>query len=108
MRAQEPVAKRHPAGCPYPCFLIDHGGDRNERRGNLATLINLPLPERMHAMELLWSSLSQGAQAQDVVPDWHKKIVLARVKDLRAGTGASASLEQTKKNIQKRIKAAVR
>ena len=34
--------------------------------------------------------------------------LLARVKDLRAGTGASASLEQTKKNIQKRIKAAVR
>ncbi len=31
-----------------------------------AKLINLPLPERMHAMELLWSSLSQGAQAQDV------------------------------------------
>ena len=62
-----------------------------------AKLINLPLPERMHAMELLWSSLSQGAQAQDVVPDWHKKIVLARVKDLRAGTSASASLEQTKK-----------
>ena len=62
-----------------------------------AKLINLPLPERMHAMELLWSSLSQGAQGQNVVPDWHKKIVLARVKDLRAGTSASASLEQTKK-----------
>lgn len=73
-----------------------------------AKLLNLPLPQRMHAMELLWSSLTQGAQAQDIVPDWHKKIVIARVKYLRAGTDTRASLEQTKKNIQKRIKAAQR
>jgi Putative addiction module component len=73
-----------------------------------AKLINLPLPQRMHAMELLWNSLTQGAQTPDVVPDWHKKIVLARVKDLRAGIDTSTSLEQTKKNIQKRIKAAHR
>jgi putative addiction module component (TIGR02574 family) len=73
-----------------------------------AKLINLPLPQRMHAMELLWNSLTQGGQATDVIPDWHKKLVLARAKDLRAGRDTSTSLEQTKKNIQKRIKAAQR
>jgi Putative addiction module component len=73
-----------------------------------AKLIAMPLPQRMHAMELLWNSLTQGEQAQDMAPDWHKKTVLARVKELRSGTETTASLEQTKKNIQKRIKAAQR
>jgi hypothetical protein len=52
--------------------------------------------------------MSQDAHAQDLVPDWHKKTVLARVKALRAGAEVTASLEQTKKNIQKRIAAAKR
>jgi Putative addiction module component len=73
-----------------------------------AKLVTLPLPQRMHAMELLWNSLTQGQHAQDVTPDWHKKTVLARVKQLRSGIEATSSLEQTKKNIQKRIKAALR
>ena len=71
-------------------------------------LFSLPLPQRMLAMEVLWSSLTQGDQAQDVVPDWHRKVVVARVKKLRTGTDSTASLEQTKINIQKRIKAALR
>lgn len=73
-----------------------------------AKLATLPLPRRMHAMELLWNSLTQGLQTQDMTPDWHKKTVLARVKKLRAGMEASSSLEQSKKNIQRRIKAALR
>jgi Putative addiction module component len=74
----------------------------------VAKLSALPLPQRMLAMEVLWSSMSQDAHAQDLVPDWHKKTVLARVKALRAGAEVTASLEQTKKNIQKRIAAAKR
>jgi putative addiction module component (TIGR02574 family) len=73
-----------------------------------AKLISLPLSERMHAMEVLWNSLSQGSQAQDMAPDWHKKTVLARVKKLKAGEDPTSSLEQTRKNIQKRIKSAQR
>ncbi len=73
-----------------------------------AKLVTLPLPQRMHAMELLWNSLTQGQQAQDMTPDWHKKTVLARVRQFRARLETSSSLEQTKKNIQKRIKAAMR
>ena len=66
-------------------------------------LIAMPLTERLHAMEVLWGTLTQGDQAQAPAPDWHKKTVLARVKALRAGE-ASFSLDQVKVNIQKRIR----
>lgn len=71
-------------------------------------LIALPLPQRLQAMELLWGSLTLGAGQPDVVPDWHKKIVLARAKELRAGATAVHSLESSKLRIQKRIQQAKR
>jgi hypothetical protein len=72
-----------------------------------AELIALPLPQRLHAMELLWNSLTHSNDTQPIAPDWHKQVVLARVKKLRAGE-TTRSLEQTKLSIQKRIKLAQR
>ncbi len=71
-------------------------------------LIALPLPQRLQAMELLWSSLTLDAKQQDIAPDWHKKIVLARAKELRAGVTSVHSLENSKLRIQKRIQHAKR
>lgn len=74
----------------------------------ITDLIALPLPQRLQDMELLWASLTLGADQQDIAPDWHKKIVLARAKELRAGVTTVHSLENTKLRIQKRIQQAKR
>ena len=66
-------------------------------------LIALPLPQRLQAMELLWSSLTLNADEPNIAPDWHKKIVIARAKELRSGATAVRSLENVKLGIQKRI-----
>ena len=71
-------------------------------------LIALPLPQRLQAMELLWSSLTLDADQPHIAPDWHKKIVIARAKELRSGATAVRSLEDAKLHIQKRIQQAKR
>ena len=71
-------------------------------------LIALPLSQRLQAMESLWSSLTLDADQPNITPDWHKKIVMARAKELRSGATAVRSLENAKLHIQKRIQQAKR
>ena len=71
-------------------------------------LIALPLSQRLQAMESLWSSLTLDADQPNIAPDWHKKIVISRAKELRSGATTVHSLEDAKLHIQKRIQQAKR
>ena len=48
---------------------------------DIASIKKMTLLERLHAMELLWDSLSQGENELES-PDWHHKILTDRRKTL--------------------------
>jgi hypothetical protein len=51
---------------------------------NLEQLATLPLPSRMHAMEILWTSMNSPAQ-QSASPAWHADVLLERRLEIDSG-----------------------
>ncbi len=51
---------------------------------SVTELIQLPLAQRLHAMEALWASLTQDEFAS-VETDWHAEILADRVKEIESG-----------------------
>ncbi|MDO9636158.1 MAG: addiction module protein [Thiobacillus sp.] len=51
---------------------------------NLDALTQLPLAERLAAMESLWDSLCQD-DAAELSPPWHTAVLEARLRELEAG-----------------------
>ncbi len=51
---------------------------------NLDALIQLPLAERLAAMESLWDSLCQD-DAAELSPPWHAAVLEARLRELAEG-----------------------
>ena len=51
---------------------------------NLDTLAQLPLTERLAAMESLWDSLCRD-DAAEISPPWHADVLEARLRELSDG-----------------------
>jgi hypothetical protein len=66
-------------------------------------LTTLSLAERLHTMELLWTSLDDTAQ--QAMPRWHQGVVTQRLQRLREGFEAPAELDEAFDRIANNIAA---
>ena len=71
---------------------------------NMTELAQLPLADRLQAMEILWASLAHDA-APDPSPAWHEEIVAHRIARLEAGQETLQPWDEAKKDIRARIDA---
>ncbi len=71
---------------------------------NMTELAQLPLADRLQAMEILWASLAHDA-AHDPSPAWHEEIVAHRIARLEAGQETLQPWDEAKKDIRARIDA---
>ncbi|MDB6069542.1 MAG: uncharacterized protein JWL81_713 [Verrucomicrobiales bacterium] len=69
----------------------------------LDDLHKLPLNEKLFVMEELWGDLSQSEAALPV-PDWHRKILDERQKQIEAGTAKFIDWEIAKQEILDAVK----
>jgi hypothetical protein len=65
-----------------------------------ADIEQMSLEEQLHAMELLWSSLSRTPNAVPS-PDWHGDILAERMAKIERGEGEFLSIPQLKERLQK-------
>jgi hypothetical protein len=65
-----------------------------------ADIEKMSLEEQLHAMELLWSSLSRTPNAVPS-PDWHGDILAERMAKIERGEGEFLSIPQLKERLQK-------
>ncbi len=64
-------------------------------------LDKMTVEEKLRAMESIWQSLSK--QEENVpVPDWHKRVLDARQRQIDAGEATFISLEDMKERVRKR------
>jgi putative addiction module component (TIGR02574 family) len=64
-----------------------------------AELVNLPLAERLQAMEALWESLCRDASVLDAVPEWHEEVLQKRNAAVVSGIDAVTPWEEAKTRI---------
>jgi putative addiction module component (TIGR02574 family) len=61
-------------------------------------LLKLPKEDKMELLHLLWDNLSKEQESIEV-PEWHKKILDERVKEIESGTAVFVSWEEIKKRF---------
>lgn len=61
----------------------------------------MSLPERLHAMELLWRSLS-SAPDQVESPSWHAEVLADRLARAESGQARFFSIEETRARLRQR------
>jgi hypothetical protein len=62
-------------------------------------LKDLPRTECLLAMEVLWQSLSR-TPAEDVIPEWHQKVLATRLEQLRNGEEKTIPWNQAKEHLR--------
>ncbi|MEI6082163.1 MAG: addiction module protein [Verrucomicrobiota bacterium] len=67
---------------------------------SIAEIESMTVTERLQAIELLWTSVSQ-IETQVASPAWHGDVLDARRKKVEAGQGAFLSLSELRKRLQK-------
>jgi len=65
----------------------------------LENLKDLPRAECLLAMEVLWQSLS-SAPSDDVIPQWHQKVLSARLAQLQAGAEKEIPWSEAKDQLR--------
>jgi hypothetical protein len=63
---------------------------------------DMSVQEKLMAMEKLWESLSKN-EDQIPVPEWHKKILDERQRQIESGEAVFIDLETAKARIRDRI-----
>jgi hypothetical protein len=58
----------------------------------------LPTTDRLLAMEALWESFA-NTPALDIIPDWHRQVLAARLQKLNAGQEASLPWSLAKEKL---------
>ena len=69
----------------------------------LETLHQLPLREKLFAMEALWDDLSK-TEAALPVPEWHRETLDHREAEIAAGTAKFIDWEDAKRQILEAVK----
>ena len=64
-------------------------------------LDQMTVEEKLKAMEAIWRSLSKH-EDQVPVPDWHKRVLDERQRQIDAGKATFISLEEMKERVRKR------
>ena len=62
-------------------------------------LKDLHRTECLLAMEVLWQSLSR-TPAEDVIPEWHQKVLATRLEQLRNGEEKTIPWNQAKEHLR--------
>jgi len=66
------------------------------------SLEKMTISEKLAAIELLWDDLRRFPENISS-PNWHKSVLAAREKKLKAGQGSFLDLEEAKERIAKDI-----
>jgi hypothetical protein len=69
---------------------------------NMSELAQLPLADRLQAMEILWTSLAQDP-AHDPSPVWHEEVLAQRLAAIEAGTEPMQDWDSAKHELSARI-----
>jgi hypothetical protein len=69
---------------------------------NMSELAQLPLADRLQAMEILWTSLAQDP-AHDPSPAWHEEVLSQRLAAIEAGTEPMQDWNSAKHELRARI-----
>ena len=64
-------------------------------------LDQMTVEEKLRAMEAIWRSLSTREE-QVPVPDWHKRVLDERQRQIDVGEARFVSLEEIKERVRKR------
>ncbi len=64
-------------------------------------LDQMTVEEKLRAMEAIWRSLSK-LEDQVPVPNWHKRVLDERQRQIDAGEATFVSLEEMKERVRKR------
>lgn len=68
-----------------------------------ADIAELPVAEKLMLMEKLWDSLR--AQADSIIPAWHKEILAERLRRLDSGIEPVSPWAEAKERIRAQTKA---
>ena len=66
---------------------------------SLAEIQAMSKAERLMAIDLIWSTLSESANDQPS-PDWHDKVLSRRLAKVDSGQGKFISLDQLKDRLK--------
>ncbi|MFM8900499.1 MAG: addiction module protein [Burkholderiales bacterium] len=66
----------------------------------LDDIAHMPTQARLQAMELLWKSLRESSQADDIVPLWHQQVLQDRLNRLALGAEQTMPWEQAKDRLR--------
>lgn len=67
------------------------------KKGLIMTIVDvekMTVVERLRTLEAIWDSLAHGSVDVLTPPEWHREILTERIKDIRAGTAKSMTLEE--------------
>ena len=67
-----------------------------------AEIQQMPYPEKLALLEALWTEIAARPDKLEI-PDWHKKILDARMRSAKRGSETLIDWETAKKQIQKTI-----
>jgi len=65
---------------------------------SLSDIQNMPLEERLYLMEQLWDSFKYEKESVNP-PDWHKDVLIDRLKKYENGEVQLLSLEELKSSL---------
>ena len=71
-------------------------------KGLLDQILGLPVEERLQLVEDIWDSIAATPEAVPV-PDWHKRVLDERERQIEAGKATFSDWETAKERIAKRI-----
>lgn len=65
---------------------------------SMATIEAMSKAERLMAIDLIWSTLSEGDKDM-AAPEWHGEVLAKRLEKMNRGQASFLTLEQAKKRL---------